>query len=192
MTKLPTLRGPGQADRLKSLDDGIARLRAATGKPERRVIFRVCSITGKGFSIAYERIDPRQTFKFVAIEKASPTDGAATSSPTVGQKLGRMPAADPGVFSANEFDNSSLACPWCGSAKGQVYHNRCGTNYCGGARTGIPSGSERFACPACRESFDLVNTDEVHGTTAAPRHEAGQGGSLIEQAKRALLPRWPK
>jgi hypothetical protein len=184
MTKVPTTQESGSASRLPSLDEGIARLRQAMGKPERRVISGVCSIHGHGFSIVYERTDPRSRFTISAVEKLTPDGAKAGTGPAAKR---RQPAE---AFNSRDFDNAGYACPWCGSTARRVYHPACSTNYCGGARTTDNPVTERFTCPRCKETFELVPAEVIHGQ-APGAEQAGSGDRrLIEQAKRILLPKW--
>ena len=185
MTKPPTIRPEGAVDRMKALGDGIARLRAATGKPEQRVILMACSTTGNRFTITYERTDARQTFRLVRVEKTPLASGIAAAPARSGAQT------DPNLFSADDFEATSVACPWCGNDDGRVYHDRCATNYCGGARFRGSGGERRFTCQACSFTFDLVTATEIH-TTAGTAGGSGPGGRLLDQAKRDLLPGWRK
>ena len=187
MTKLPVPQGKGTAPKLPALDEGIARLRQALAKPERRVIAGACSIHGHGFSIAYERTDPRAQFKIATVEKLEPVSGDKAGGDTApARHSGGLPAE---TFSSGDFDQTGFSCPWCGSASGRVFHDRCATNYCGGAKTSDGNGEEHFTCPACKLTFGLVIADEIHASTVADQVRDG-GRKLIEQAKRKLLPKW--
>jgi hypothetical protein len=186
MTKTPAKQGPGSPSRLPALDEGIARLRQVMGKPERRVISGACSIHGNGFSIVYERTDPRSRFKLSAVEKLTADDPADESAGPVA-KARAQPAE---AFNSQDFDNAGFACPWCGSPAGRVYHHNCSTTYCGGARTADSDGAERFTCPSCKERFELVTAEVIHGNSAGAERAGPGDNKLIEQAKRMLFPKW--
>jgi len=170
--------------------EGIARLRQALAQPERRVISGACSIHGHGFSIAYERTDPRSPFKIAAVEKLDPGPGAvATAGNTPARPSAGLPAE---AFSSGDFDQIGFTCPWCGSDGGRVFHDRCATNYCGGAKMEDGNGGERFTCPACKVTLQLVIADVIHASVVAADQAWDGGRKLIEQAKRKLLPKWLK
>ncbi len=190
MTKLPTTQGSGSPGGLPALDEGIARLRQAMGKPERRVIFCACSVRGDRFSVVNERTDPRRRFTISAVEKLAPDSAGATGSGVSAKVPDRRP--EPEAFNAEDFDYAGFVCPWCGDSSGQTFHDRCGVNYCGGARTRDSSGVERFHCPACNESFKLVTADLIHGSSTAIESAKAAANRLIEEAKRKLLPKWRK
>jgi hypothetical protein len=122
MTNLPTTTKKGTGAPLTSLDEGIARLRSATGRPERRVLFVVCSVHGKGFSFVCERVDPRGRFKVSKPEKIVSSGSASVS------EARSTEAAKPETFSPDRPPRSvrrSAVAVYCsGKRRGNCCPNR--------------------------------------------------------------------
>lgn len=172
------VKAPGAKLESRSLSDGIARLRLATGKAERRVVLGSCSVKGGGFRHVYERMDPAAKFKTATVEKVT-TDAQQTAGPAA-------PPARAEAFRADEFEPGGFACPWCGSKAGQIYCGRCAVNYCGGTRTIRVDGTEQFTCPTCRTTSGLIDADSLHGGSVhAGRKDTAAG--LIGTEKKGLL-----
>jgi hypothetical protein len=188
MTKTPVTQETGSPSRLPALDEGIARLRQVMGKPERRVIAGACSLHGNGFSVVYERTDPRSRFTISAVEKSTADDAAAQSAGPVA----RARAQPAEAFNSEDFNNAGFACPWCGNTAGRVYHHACSTTWCGGARSTDSDGAKRFTCPRCKETFGLVTAEAIHGNSAGADRDGPGDNKLIEQAKRTFFPKWLK
>jgi hypothetical protein len=184
MTKPPAV--PATAPALRpSLQEGIARLRAATGKPEKRVVFRMCSIERKSFTVAYERTDPRERFKIALIEKTDPVAGKG-----VAQATGASSEADKATsFSIEEFDHTGMSCPWCGDRRGMIYHDTCDTNFCAGAQTVRADGTPQFRCPICQVQFGLQAADTLHGKSVAAGSGPMRTDNRLTTEANTLLPR---
>jgi hypothetical protein len=184
MSKPPALPTTAAASR-PSLLEGIARLRAATGKPEGRVVFRTCSIERKGFTVTYERTDPRERFKIALIEKTGAVAGEG-----VAQAAGAPgAAAESAAFKVEEFDHTGMRCPWCGDRQGMVYHDTCDTNFCGGAQTVRADGTPQFRCPICQVQFGLQAADTLHGRSVAAGAGPVRTDNRLTAEARTLLPK---
>jgi hypothetical protein len=168
-----------------SLLEGIARLRAATGKPEQRVVFRMCSRENKSFTVTYERTDPRERFKIALIEKTDP--GAGGRVAIADAALGA--AGKSALFNVEEFDHKGMSCPWCGDRSGMIYHDTCDTNFCGGAQTVRADGTPQFRCPICQVQFGLRAADTLHGKSVAAGSGPLRTDNRLTSEARTLLPK---
>ncbi|MBZ9701591.1 MULTISPECIES: hypothetical protein [unclassified Mesorhizobium] len=180
MTKPPSLSG--QAGRELDFQKKMARLRAATGRPERRTVNGRCSAGGGAFQIVFDRLDPAAQFKISSITKLD----AEARSPAVARDGG---STDAESFSVLEFDTFGWTCPCCGDKSGWIRCNGCRTTYCGACRACAADGSDRFTCPTCKTTAKLHSATEIHG--ARGRAEIGGKGSqnkLLSQAKTLFLP----
>ena len=137
------------------LADGLARLRAATGKAERRVVTTTCSKDEKSFSVVYERMDMRTSFKIASIKK-----GAASALVTVGKSA---TSEKPTSFSIADFDQTGLYCPCCMNEGATVFCHGCSTLYCGYGRT----TDNRFYCPRCKTYGILSPAESIPGDASA-------------------------
>lgn len=168
MTKLPIAQGSNALTREDELASGIARLRAKTGSAgETRVIEGRCAMTGEGFQILFQRIDPRQRFTVASVSKIEPVASAPFNART---SSGRS------AYNIGEFDLRGAHCPHCGSAR-LVYHDRCRTTYCGATISRDASGSEQFTCPACRDMTPLCAAETLQG--ASPSRGAANTKTLL-------------
>jgi predicted RNA-binding Zn-ribbon protein involved in translation (DUF1610 family) len=136
-----------------TLNSRIARLRAATGHPERTHLYLRCSGTGKGFCVKFERIDPDGKFEVREIVKED-GGGEADSREAGGTETAK-------TFPASVINAKNFACPWCAS-RGIVYHGACATTWCGGAMEKTETGNH-FTCPQCRVRFATEAKRELHG-----------------------------
>jgi hypothetical protein len=147
MTKLPAKL----ETRAGSVNARIAKLRAATGRPERLERSLRCSRTGHGFSVVFERLDPGLPFKLASVVKEQAKKGSAISLHT------QQPEH---TYPAHMIDTTGLACPWC-SAGGMVFHRACKTLWCDGAECKTADGAGEFTCPQCEVSFRLTEAREI-------------------------------
>lgn len=158
MTKLPIAQGSNALTREDELARGIARLRAKTGSTgETRVIEGRCELTGEGFQILFQRTDPRQRFTVASVKKIEPVASAPFSARTFSAR----PA-----YNIREFDLLGAHCPHCGSAC-LIYHEGCGTTYCGATVARTASGREQFTCPACGDTTELCAAKTLQGASSS-------------------------
>jgi hypothetical protein len=126
-----------------SLLEGIARLRAATGKPEKRVVFRMCSMGNESFTVTSERTDPRERSTIALIEKTDPVAGKG-----IAQAAGAPGAADKAAaFRIEEFDQTGMVCPWYGDR----------------AARSITTHATRISAAACRPCGTDGTPPDAHG-----------------------------
>jgi hypothetical protein len=175
MTKLPMPQGSNALAGADSLGKGIARLRAKTGVMETRTIEGRCGMTGKGFNILFQRTDPRQRFTVASVEKIEPV----AAGPFNARTFSARPA-----YNTAEFDLRGAHCPHCGSTR-LVYHDGCGTTYCGATVRPDASGSEQFTCPACGDIGQLCAAETLQG--ASPSRRAADAKTLLGRFTSAPL-----
>jgi hypothetical protein len=177
-----------------SIDSTIAKVRAANGRAERRQVIYTCSVDRQSFTANFERTDPRARFKCASTEKHDASNGYGASRKATSTGAAQTPQ---GGFHADDFDISTLVCPYCNARKGSIYHHECETAYCGGRRWTNAQGGGMFECPTCRESFPTASFDSVFGKTAetARRQEPGtpvQTTNLLGRGPQTFLPKQRK
>src|SRR4051812_31031262 len=121
MTKPPVPIAPSRGPLTR--EEALARLRTASGRPERRTFYCMCSVMAKGYSVTFERTDPREKFKVAKVERLDEFAPAASSKPS------GSGAAQ--AFNVEEFEADWKACPWCGT-RGTIHGHECAI-LCGGA-----------------------------------------------------------
>jgi hypothetical protein len=158
MTKLPAKpESPAQ-----SVNERIAKLRKATGRPERLERTMRCSRTSKDYFVTFERFNQEEPFKVMRIEKEAPVkDGVQTAAPAV---------AAAKSLPCEMIDNDGLKCPWCG-AGGSVYHGTCGITWCDSAKRTV-NGEILFTCLQCKLELPVSVAKEYHNLRDAPSFTA--------------------
>lgn len=129
---------------------------------EARVIPYRCAVTGRKFSVRFERPEGGGRFCVARIDKE--TGGLAPGHGTA--------EGEAETFDGDDFDLSGRACPWCGNKGVFVHCHECCETVCGG-RTKIIAGEEVFTChDACGATGAVTPYDKMHGADAAADRKA--------------------
>jgi hypothetical protein len=139
----------------KGADDSFARKVAAFRKnnnmAERFVVACVCAKTNRPFQVRYERFDPTASFRIVAVEKVSPSGGAAGRATVKTLPVGKV-------------DFAGWHCPSCLDRRCSVQCQACHTTVCSGRVVDRYDG-EYFICrDSCGCEGLMTESTEIHGT----------------------------
>lgn len=151
----------------------LARLREATGTPERFTAEFACAKHDRAFRVTFARTSPAQRFRCESIDKNE------ASQPTAAERLQRLlRPAEALRVRTEEVDLSTLSCAWCAAASGWTLCNRCKTLICGARSSG-----RSFTCrESCGAQFETVPLDALDA--ARP----GSSARLAIGHSRTLLP----
>jgi hypothetical protein len=153
----------------------LARLREATGTPERFVLDFACARHDRAFRATFARFSPAQRFRCESVDKSE--SGQAT---TIERLQGLLRPADALRVRTEEVDLSSVSCAWCAAASGWTLCAKCKTLICGARSSG-----RLFTCrDSCGAKFQTAPLETLDA--------AWQGGSSARLAighSQKLLPR---
>ncbi len=147
---------PEKKAQLAARQDDFARkveqLRKVTGKAETRRMHCVCANTSGGFTVQFERTNPKEHFRIARIEKDQARASGASG----------VAASQEQVLDGDDFDTRSFQCAYCGTLD-FVHCEWCGANVCMGRTRRLPDGSENYRCrDGCAATGELVPYDKVH------------------------------
>jgi hypothetical protein len=149
-------------DRKVTFANEMAAYRKATGKNEIRLIPCRCAVTGRPFTLQFERVSPAHRFQIARIEAG--TEGGGE------RRLARSPfarAPERHCYEVADFDWAGCVCPHC-RASGTINCESCRETVCGGRRRTLPTGGRAFAChDDCGATGEIGPATQIQGTTAS-------------------------
>jgi hypothetical protein len=149
----------------------LARLREATGTPERFTLDFACARHDRAFRATFARFSAAERFRCESVDKTQ-------AHPSTTERLqGLLRPADALRVPAGEIEFRSLSCAWCGDASGWTLCGRCKAMVCR-ARSAGHSFTCRDGCGARFQTEPLEAIDAARqGGTA--RLAIGQGKKLL-------------
>ena len=108
----------------------LARLREATGTPERFVVDFACARHDRAFRVTFARFSAAQRFRCESVDK---TESHQT---TMERLQGLLRPAEALRVRTEEVDFSTVSCAWCAAASGWTLCARCKTLVCGARSSG--------------------------------------------------------
>ena len=96
-----------------SREQQLARLREATGTPERFVLDFACARHDRAFRVTFARFSPAQRFRCESVDKSE--SGQAT---TIERLQGLLRPAEALRVRTEDVDLSTVSCAWCAAGVG--------------------------------------------------------------------------
>ncbi|WP_156964457.1 hypothetical protein [Methylocapsa aurea] len=150
----------------------LARLREATGTPERFVLDFACARHDRAFRVTFARYSAAQRFRCESIDKTE------SHQSTIERLQGLLRPAEALRVRTEDVDVSTVSCAWCAADSGWTLCARCKTLVCGARKTG-----RSFICrDSCGGKFW---TEPLEALDAA---RSGSSARLAIGQSRKLLP----
>jgi hypothetical protein len=149
----------------------LARLREATGTPERFVLDFACAKHDRAFRVTFARFSTAQRFRCESIDKS------ASHQSTIERLQGLLRPAEALRVRTEEVDVSTVSCAWCAADSGWTLCARCKTMVCR-ARSSGHSFTCRDSCGAKSWTEPLEAIDAVRSGPSA-RLAIGHGRTLL-------------
>ena len=150
----------------------LAKLREATGTPERFVMDCACARHDRAFRVTFARFSAAQRFRCESVDK---TESLQATTMARLQRLLR-PAEALRVRS-EEVDFSTVSCAWCAAASGWTLCGKCKTMICDARSTG-----RSFTCrDSCAAQFQTAPLDALDAARpgSSARLAIGHGRTLL-------------
>jgi len=129
----------------------LARLREATGTPERFVADFACARHDRTFRVTFARFSPAQRFRCESVDKIE------SHQATIARLQGLLRPAEALRVRTEEVDFSALSCAWCAASSGWTLCAQCKTLVCGARSSG-----HSFTCrDSCGAHFQTAPLDAL-------------------------------
>jgi hypothetical protein len=139
----------------------LAKLREATGTPERFVVDFACARHDRAFRVTFARFSPAERFRCESVDKSE--SGQAT---TMARFQGLLRPAEALRVRSEDVDFSTVSCAWCAAASGWTLCAKCKTMVCGARSTGSYFTC-RNSCGAKFQTAPLEALDAVRSGSSA-------------------------
>jgi hypothetical protein len=150
-----------------SREQQLARLREATGTPERYVLDFACARHDRAFRVTFARFSPAQRFRCESVDKDEPHQATA-----IAWLQGLLRPAEALRVRTEEMDFSSVPCAWCAAASGWTLCPNCKTLICGARSSG-----RSFTCrDSCGAQFQTAPLEALDAARQAGRPHDSRSG----------------
>ncbi|WGJ13868.1 hypothetical protein QEV83_14485 [Methylocapsa sp. D3K7] len=150
----------------------LAKLREATGAPERFVVDFACALHDRAFRVTFARFSSAQRFRCESVDKTE-----SHQATTMARLQGLLRPADALRVRTEEVDFSTVPCAWCADDSGWTLCDRCKMLVCG-ARS---SGSSFTCRVSCGARFQTARLDALDAARpgSSTRLAIGHGRTLL-------------
>jgi hypothetical protein len=139
----------------------LAKLREATGTPERFAVDFACARHDRAFRVTYARFSAAQRFRCESVDKSE-----SHQSTTMARLPGLLRPAEALRVRSEDVDFSTMSCAWCTAASGWTLCAKCKTMVCGARSTGR-SFTYRNSCGAKFQTAPLETLDAARSGSSA-------------------------
>ena len=151
----------------------LARLREATGTPERFVVDFACARHDRAFRVTFARFSPAQRFRCESVDKTE-----SHQATTIARLQGLLRPAEALRVRTEEVDFSTVSCAWCAASSGWTLCANCKTMVCG-ARSSGRSFTCRDSCGAQFQTAPLEALDAARQRGSSARLAIGHSQKLL-------------
>jgi hypothetical protein len=151
----------------------LAKVREATGTPERFVADFACALHDRAFRVTFARFSSAQRFRCESVDKTE-----SHQATTLARLQGFLRPADALRVRTEEVDFSTVPCAWCADDTRWTLCDRCKMLVCGARSSG-----HSFSCrDSCAAQFQTARHDALDAA------RAGSSTRLAIEHGRTLLP----
>ncbi len=150
----------------------LAKLREATGSPERFMADFACAKHDRAFRVTFAGFSAAQRFRCENVDKAE-----SHQATTMARLQGLLRPAEALRVRTEEVDFAAVPCAWCAASSGWTLCAQCKTLVCG-ARSSGHSFTCRDSCGAHFQTAPLDTLDAARAGSSA-RLAIGRSQTLL-------------